>query len=84
MKILVLFNPSKDKMFVTIKYLENTKSTKCCMYNVILGVLKTIKAFRHLLTLQTMKRDYTRHVSLKCVHIIPKIKVKESRAQRLV
>lgn len=84
MEILVLFNPSKDKMFVTVKYLENTKSTKCCMYNVILSVLKTIKAFRHLLTLQTMKHDYTRHVSLKCVHIRPKIKVKESRAQRLV
>lgn len=84
MKILILFNPSKDKMFVTDKFLENTKSTKCCMYNVILSVLKTIKAFRHFLTLQTMKYDYTRDVSLKCVHISPKIKVKESKAQRLV
>lgn len=71
-------------MFVTVKYLENTKSTKCYMYNVILSVLKTIKAFRHFLTLQTMKHDYTKHVSLECVHISPKIKVKESRAQRLV
>lgn len=84
MKILVLFNPSNDKMFLNFKYLENTKSTKCCMYNIILSVLKTIKAFRHFLTLQTMKHDYMRYVSLKCVHISPKIKVKESRAQRLV
>lgn len=82
MKNLKIRLPNMDKMFVTVKYLENTKSTKSCMCNIILSVLQTTKAFHHFLTLRTM--EHKTCVSEMCtfnVHISPKIRI---RGQRVV
>jgi len=61
-----LSSPNMDKMPMRVIYLENTKSTKSCMCNIIRSVLQTIKAFRHFLTLRTM--EYETCVSEMCAH----------------